>query len=255
MGILEEKIAVVIGASDPNGIGAATARRFAREGAHVIVAARRKSGLTALAEEIGGSAVECDITDERMVAKLVDEALASHGRIDIAVNCAGANFGGAIDELSEETFLPQIRLHLMGTGFFIKQMARGMKAGGSIVTISSVTVSLAAPGLGIYTATKAGADQLVRVAAVEYGAKGIRINSLAPGFTRSPITEAYFAHDSLVKAFENETPLGRLGTVEDAANAALWLASDECFATGQIVQVNGGASLRRAPSEREMFPG
>jgi NAD(P)-dependent dehydrogenase (short-subunit alcohol dehydrogenase family) len=252
---LEGKIAIILGASEAKGMGAATARRFAEEGARLVLAARRAAPLAELARELGALAVTCDITEEASVEALAEAAVEAYGGLDVAVNFAGANVGGTIDELTAEAFMPSVRLHLIGTGLFIKHMARKMKQGGSIVTTSSVTAFLAPPGLAIYSSTKAGADQLVRIAAVEYGPAGIRVNSLSPGFTRSPITEGFFAYESLVKAFVNESPLGRLGTVEDIAGAALWVASDDCFATGQIIQINGGTSLRRIPTAAEMFPG
>jgi len=252
---LDGKTAIILGASERNGMGAATARRFAAAGVKLILAARRLDRLTELAEETGGRAVACDITDEASLEALAQAAINAYGSLDIAVNFAGANVGGAIDEITEAAFMPSVRLHLIGTGLFIKHMARKMAGRGSIITTSSLTAFLAPPGLGIYASTKAGADQLVRIAAVEYGSRGIRVNALAPGFTRSAITEPYFGHDTMIGAFVNETPLGRLGTVEDVAGAALWVASDDCFATGQIIQINGGASLRRVPTAGEMFPG
>ena len=107
--------------------------------------------------------------------------------------------------------------------------------------------------LAAYAGTKKGVDQIVRIAAVEYGPRGIRVNAIAPGFTRSAMTEAYFAIPTLEAAFVREIPLGRLPTVEDIANAALWLASDEAFVTGQVIDVTGGQSLRRIPTPEEMM--
>jgi len=101
-----------------------------------------------------------------------------------------------------------------------------------MVIASSQTALLAPPGLAAYAGTKAGADHIVRIAAVEYGARGIRVNSLSPGFTRSGMTDGYFQIPTLEGAFLREIPLGRLPTVKDIANAALWLASDEAFTTG-----------------------
>lgn len=250
---LAGKSAVILGASDPAGMGAATARRLVQSGAKVMIGARRESELNALAEQLGTLATVCDITDEHSVDAFATAATGAFGAIDIAVNFAGANVGGAIDELTEDAFMPSVKLHLIGTGLFIKHMARRMDRGGAIVTTSSVTAALAPPGLAIYASTKAGADQIVRIAANELGSKGIRVNSVSPGFTRSPITEPYFGYDGMIRAMEAETPLGRLGTVDDIAGTVLWLVSDDCFSTGQIIQANGGATLRRIPTEAEMF--
>jgi NAD(P)-dependent dehydrogenase (short-subunit alcohol dehydrogenase family) len=122
-----------------------------------------------------------------------------------------------------------------------------------MITTSSLTALAAPPGLAAYAATKRGVDQMVRIAAVEYGSRGIRVNAIAPGFTRSAMTEGYFALPTLEGAFLREIPLGRLVTVNDIANAALWLASDEAFITGQVLDITGGQSLRRVPTNEEMM--
>jgi NAD(P)-dependent dehydrogenase (short-subunit alcohol dehydrogenase family) len=103
-----------------------------------------------------------------------------------------------------------------------------------------------------YIGTKAGADALVRCFANEFGARGVKVNSIAPGLTVTPMTERDTGLPGLEDAFRKEYPLGRIGTTEDIANAALWLATDESFLTGQVLQVNGGLTLRRNPSPREI---
>jgi NAD(P)-dependent dehydrogenase (short-subunit alcohol dehydrogenase family) len=145
------------------------------------------------------------------------------------------------------------RVHFVGTAMFIKAMAKVMPRGGSIVTTSTLTALLAPPGLAAYAASKKAADQVVRIAASELGAMGIRVNSIAPGFTRSEMTEAYFSYPKVQSAFEAEIPLGRLGTVDDVAGAALWLLSDlSRSTTGQVIDVTSGQSLRRTPRADEM---
>src|SRR5690606_4431667 len=134
-----------------------------------------------------------------------------------------------------------------------KQMAARMADGGSLITTSSLTALLAPPGLAAYAGTKKGVDQVVRIAAVEYGARGIRVNAIAPGFTESGMTAGYFDYPSIPRAFLKEVLLGRLTTVEDIANAALWLASDEAFITGQVLDITAGQSLRRTPTQEEMM--
>ena len=111
---------------------------------------------------------------------------------------------------------------------------------------------MAGAGLAAYAGSKAGADHVVRVAALEYGRKGIRVNSISPGLARTPMTEGYFQYPAFEQAFTAETPLGRLVDVEEVAEAALWLASDQACVTGQNFQVNGGATLTRLPTGREM---
>jgi short-subunit dehydrogenase len=103
-----------------------------------------------------------------------------------------------------------------------------------------------------YIGTKAGTDALVRCFANEFGPKGVKINSIAPGLTTTPMTERESKLPGLEEAFLKEYPLGRIGTTEDVANAALWLVTDESFMTGQVLQVNGGLTLRRNPSPKEI---
>ncbi len=251
-GRLKGLTAVVLGASSPQGIGAATARMLAAEGATVLVAARRDAPLAALASEIGGSALACDITDEESLHRLADTAVTRHGSLDIAVNCAGINYMAPIGELSAAAMAPVVAVQLTGPLLFFKAMAARMTKGGAIVTTSSLTAKLPGPGLAAYAATKAGIDQAVRVAAVELGPQGIRVNAVAPGLVRTEMTEAFFAMPGMEPAFARETPLGRIARPEDIARAVLALADPESFITGEVVQVNGGAALTRLPTMDEM---
>jgi len=257
MARLDGKVAVILGASDPRSMGAATARRFATEGAKLVLAARRADAVGAVAAELGAVAVACDITDEGQLAALAKVAVDAFGQLDIAINYAGVEGGAAILETSADLFRQQAEVHFVGTGLFIKQMALAMtpysdgKGGGSIITASSLTVLVQAPGQGAYAGSKGGADVLVKVAANELGERGIRVNSLAPGFTRTAMSDAYFAMPSVTNAFLKEMPLGRFPTVEDIANTALWLASDEAFVTGQRIDVTAGQALRRTPRAEE----
>ncbi|GIX31245.1 MAG: short-chain dehydrogenase [Porticoccaceae bacterium] len=253
MGRLEGKVAVILGASDPASMGAATARRFAAEGAKLVLAARRLEGVRAVAEPLGALALACDITREEDLARLADAAVEAHGGLDVAVNCAGVSVAAPLDEVTREQLMLSCEVHLVGTALFFKQMARRMARGGSLITISSLTAYAAPRGYAAYAGAKRGADQVVRIAAQEYGPRGIKVNAIAPGFTRSAMTEGYFAVPSIAAAFVKEIPLRRLGTVEDVANAALWLASDESFLSGQVLDITGGQTLNRTPTEEEMM--
>ena len=121
------------------------------------------------------------------------------------------------------------------------------------MSLSSITAELTGPGLGAYAATKAAIDKLVKVAAVEYGPKNIRVNSISPGITPTPMTEQIFDTPSMVNAFKKETPIGRLAKPEDVAFAALYLADDRCITTGDNIRVSGGIHLRRLPTYPEMM--
>ncbi|QUT07490.1 SDR family oxidoreductase [Sphingobium phenoxybenzoativorans] len=247
MGRLDGKVAIILGASDPRSMGAATARRFVAEGADLVLAARRKDAVADVAGPLGATAVACDITDENDLAALAKMAVDTYGKLDIAINYAGIEGGAPIIETTADMFRQQADVHFVGTGLFIKQMALAMKDGGSIITASSLTVLVQAPGQGAYAGSKGGADVLVKVAANELGARGIRVNSIAPGFTKSAMTDAYFAMEAVTRAFLKEMPLGRFPTVDDIADCALWLASDEAFVTGQRIDVTAGQALRRTP--------
>lgn len=247
MGRFADKVAIVLGASDRNSIGGATARRFAAEGAKVIVAARRLEQSQKLADEISGEAKRCDIKSEQEIAALADYAVERFGRLDISVNCVGEAVMGYIAETDEATLRHATDLHYIGPFLFIKHMARKMDRGGSIVTVSSITATLTFPNHAAYMGAKAGTDHLVRIAATEFGKHGIKVNSVSPGFTESPMTRAFLEIPGVREAFEAEIPLGRLNTVNDVAAAISWLSSDESYLTGQNLHPSGGNTLTRLP--------
>jgi len=251
-GRLEGKVIVILGASDERSMGAATARRCQAEGAKLVLAARRLDRVQAIADSLGAVAIGCDITDEQQLAALADAAVTHYGKLDGAINFAGIETSSAIADISRELLQQNCEVHLIGTTLFIKHMAARMSDGGSVVTTSSQTALLAPPGLAAYAGTKAGADHIVRIAAVEYGGQNIRVNSLSPGFTPSAMTEGFLAMPSIRQAFLNEIPMGKLPSTEDMANAALWLLSDESFMTGRMLDISGGQTLRRVPTATEM---
>jgi NAD(P)-dependent dehydrogenase (short-subunit alcohol dehydrogenase family) len=251
-GRLEGKVIVILGASDERSMGAATARRCQAEGAKLVLAARRLDRVQAIADSLGAVAIGCDITDEQQLAALADAAVTHYGKLDGAINFAGIETSSAIADISREVLQQNCEVHLIGTTLFIKHMAARMSDGGSVVTTSSQTALLAPPGLAAYAGTKAGADHIVRIAAVEYGGQNIRVNSLSPGFTPSAMTEGFLAMPSIRQAFLNEIPMGKLPSTEDMANAALWLLSNESFMTGRMLDISGGQTLRRVPTATEM---
>ncbi|WP_439533802.1 SDR family NAD(P)-dependent oxidoreductase [Polymorphobacter sp.] len=249
---LNGKRALVVGASSPDGMGAAVARRFAEEGARVVLGGRNLDKVGAVGKALGLPVVQLDITDEASLASGVAAAVAELGGLDIAINLAGVNHSSLIADETYAALLNQATLHFIGTALFIRDVAAAMPEGGSIITISSLTVELTGPRLAAYSASKAAADKVMRVAAVEYGDRGIRINAVAPGLTRTAMTGAYFDNPAVLGAFQRETPTGRLSEVDDVAAAALWLASDECTTTGDVIRVSGGMHLRRLPTPRDM---
>ena len=249
---LKDKVAVILGASSVGGLGETIARAYVDAGAKVVLSGRKVEPLKALAEELGGSYETCDITQEDDIEKLFNAAKEKYGKVDIAVNAAGVNAPAPISALTQESLKFMCDLSFIGPILFIKQAAAAMDNGGSIITISSVTAELVGANLAAYASTKSGVDKVVQIAALEYGSKGIRVNSLSPGLTKTPMTESFFKMTTAIDAFVNETPLGRMPTVDEVAFAALYLASDRCVATGDLIRVSGGSHTRRLPTHKEM---
>lgn len=249
MGTLENKTAVVLGASGNSNFGSVIARRLAEEGANVVVAARRKEPLDALAADINGLAVACDITDESQVEALFKAATEKYGNVDIAVNSAGIHAAGLIADLTAEDIRPSLEISFVGALLFFKHAAAAMNSGGSVVTISSLTARLPGPQLAVYSGARAGIDYAIKVAAVEYSEKKIRFNSIAAGLIQTDMTDAFFTMDAIVNAHLKETPVGRMGTVDDMAEAALFLADDarSGFVNGQVLDLSGGQQMGHIP--------
>ena len=254
MGRIEGKIAVILGAAGAGNMGQVIARRFAAEGARVVVAGRDSAALAALAAELKGESFTCDITRSKDVAALAREAAARCGRIDVAVNCTGWAPMTKLLEVGEEELDKLCALQFKGVYFFLQSMVAELAAtgGGSVIQMSSASAYALLYNHAAYIATKSAGDALVRCFANEFGAKGVRVNSIAPGLTASPMTAHEMGLPGLQEAFLKEYPLGRIGTADDIANAALWLASGESFLTGQVLQINGGLTLRRNPTPREI---
>ncbi|MEM1019055.1 MAG: SDR family oxidoreductase [Pseudomonadota bacterium] len=255
MGALNGKIALVIGASSPKGLGEAVARLFAAEGAKVVVTGRKKESVEALAADLGGEAIACDLTKEETTIAAIEHCVSTYGKLDIAVNSAGIYIPGAFSEMTWDSLTMYSNAHFIGPVLFIKHAADAMAktGGGSIMTMSSLTVEHTGAGTTGYAASKAATDKAVKQAAVEYGPMNVRVNSLSPGLTPTPMTEQLFAVPTMVTAFEKETPIGRLPTPEEVAFAALYLADDRCSATGDYIRISGGGHLRRLPTMEEMM--
>ena len=249
---LSGKVAVVMGAATPNNMGQTIARKLAAAGAKVIACGRNEAPLKALAEEIGGDFILCDITKKADVEALASESLARHGHIDIAVNASGWGLLKSLNEISEDELDQMVALQFKGVHYFLSAFVRAMPNGGSLVQISSATTQAIIDDHAAYIATKAGSEALIRCVANQYGPQGIRANIVSPGFTQSPMTETAFATPGMPNAFIKEYPLGRLGTSDDIAHAVVWLADDATFLTGQNLQINGGLTLRRNPRPEEI---
>lgn len=243
---LEGKVAIVLGASESGGTGWAVAEELAAEGARVVVAARRREPLLELAEKIGGLAVVCDGSKQDQIASLVQSAQNAYGKIDIAVNCAFTTMPGLVDELEEADLQKSLEVNFIGHVHFVRYCARAMNDGGSIVLFSSAAAIQPMYGNFAYGCAKAATDSLVRYAALEYGPRGIRVNSILPGPIRTNTTSTFLDSPDIAAAFMPEIPLGRMGAPADYAQAVVLLSRPN-FITGAQLPISGGMQLNRVP--------
>ena len=245
---LSGKVAIITGAS--RGIGAATARLFAREGASVVLASRNVDELNWLASDIaaeGGTAlaVATNVADADAMEALVRQTMTTYGRLDIAVNNAGVALGNKpLTEVSEEQFDQTIAINLKGVFLALKYEIPALLAsnGGAIVNISS-TVGLVGSSAGIapYIASKHGVVGLTKAAALEYAPWHIRVNAIAPGTTATPVNEHWLGNPAIRERITATIPMRRIGEARDVAEAALWLCSDaSSYVTGVVMPVDGG---------------
>lgn len=248
-----QKSVIVLGAAGAGNMGQVLARRFAAAGARVMVAGRKAEPLRALAEEIGGAWALCDITREADLQNLVRSTVERFGGIDVAINATGWGLMKPFLETTRAELEQITALQFIGPFQFAQALIPAMTRGGSIIHVSSATATIMLENHAAYMGTKAGTDHVIRCIANEFGERGIRANSISPGLTETPMTAGAFQVAPMIDAFRKEYPLGRLGTAADVAEAALWLASDQCFMTGQNLQVNGGLTLRRNPRNAEVM--
>jgi NAD(P)-dependent dehydrogenase (short-subunit alcohol dehydrogenase family) len=253
MGRLENKVAIVTGAS--SGIGRATAKLFAREGAKVVIGARRERELAALVAEIeadGGQAASLagDVRDERYAQALVALAVERFGRLDVAFNNAGTiGEGGASTDVSLEGWNDAIAVNLTGAFLGAKhQIAEMLKHGGGSVIFTSTFVgySAAFPGTAAYAASKSGLIGLTQALAAEFGPRNVRVNAVLPGAVETDMYREMNDTDEKTTFITNLHALKRVGKPEELARSVLYLASDDAsFVTGTASLIDGGLSITR----------
>lgn len=242
MGRLDGKVAIVTGAA--RGIGAATARLFASEGAKVVIADVLSEGAES-ARAIGSHAlfVATDVSKEKDWQALDEQTRAAFGPAQILVNNAGVNCIGEILTLDFEAFERTVRINLGGAFLGMKTIARGMIAagGGSIVNISSSEGLTGRNALGAYSASKWGVRGLSKVAAMELSHRGVRVNSVHPGPVDTPMGNPEGLTPAQLGRIHATLPIGRVGRPDDIAQVCLFLASDEsAYMTGAELAVDGG---------------
>ncbi len=237
------KIAFVTGGA--GGIGTAVCRRLARDGVTVAVGYHsREAQARALAEEIGGAAVSCDVTDPKSVQKAVDNVLDKFCQLDILVCNAGVAWTGLLQDMTDEDWRRVMAADLDGVFYCCRAALPSMirRKQGQIVTISSMWGLRGASCEVAYSAAKAGVIGLTKALAKEVGPSGVRVNCVAPGVIDTDMNQRLEPQD--FAALSEDTPLGRIGTPEDVAGAVSWLCSDAAgFVTGQVLSVDGGFAI------------
>ena len=243
---LEGKIAVVTGAA--RGIGAACARRFAAEGAAVVIAdiLEEKGEATAQAiRDDGGCAafIPCDTGDGGHARALIEQTVARHGRVDVLVNNAGIFTIADFLDVTEEDFDRVLRTNLKGYFLVGQAAARAMVAAGSgsIINMSSVNGVMAIDSIAAYVVSKGGVNQLTSVMALALAPKGVRVNAIGPGTILTEMSGAMMTDEAARRRILSRTPMGRVGQPEEIAGIAVFLASDDSsYVTGQVIYADGG---------------
>jgi 3-oxoacyl-[acyl-carrier protein] reductase len=240
---LKDKVAIITGAA--KGIGFATAKRFAQEGAKVMIADVNPEAVKAAVELIPGSeAYVMNVTDRASIEAAVDQIMQHHGRIDILINNAGITQDARLVKMTEAQFDTVIDVNLKGvfncTQLVVPHMLETGK--GAIVNASSVVGIYGNFGQTNYSATKFGVIGFTKTWARELGPKGIRVNAVCPGFIATEMVKAM--PENILKDIERRSWLGRLGTPEEMSNVYLFLASDEAsYVNGVALEASGGISL------------
>jgi 3alpha(or 20beta)-hydroxysteroid dehydrogenase len=242
---LANKTAIITGAA--RGMGAATARLFVAEGARVVIADVLDTEGAALAAELGAAAVfrHHDVADENSWEQLLAETLTRFGGIDILINNAGVLLMRGLMDISKLEFERVLGINLVGTFLGIKAVAPALieRGGGAIVNISSIDGMKGSNATAAYSASKWGVRGLTKVAAMELGPRGVRVNSIHPGGIATPMTTRPEpqAQAATAKFFKTTVPLGRIGAAEEVARVTLFLASDDAsYVCGAEIVVDGG---------------
>lgn len=247
---LDGKVAIVTGAS--KGIGEAIVRFLTDAGAKVVISSRKQADLDTLAEELRQqgadvTAVAAHVGDLAQLENLVARTIATYGGVDILVNNAAANphYGPTL-EFPASAFDKIMQINVQAPAELTRLVYASMKArgGGSIINISSIAGLTPDPGLGMYSVSKAALNMLTKVHAKELGADGIRVNAICPGLIKTKFSQALWQDEKMLERFTKRLPIARMGTVEEIAGLALFLASPASgYCTGGIYTADGGTTI------------
>ncbi|KVD74662.1 oxidoreductase [Burkholderia sp. ABCPW 14] len=242
---LKSKVAVITGGS--SGIGLAAAKRFVEEGAYVYIMGRREAELDKAKAAIGKNvtAVKGDVANLADLDALYKTIESEKGVVDVVFANAGFVEQKTIDQITLEHYDKTLNINLRGVIFTVQKALPLMKHGGSVILTSSIVADKGLPAYDVYSATKAALRSLAKTWTMELKDRGIRVNTLSPGATDTPIIDGQFTSkeqaDVAKKAFSGMTPMGRLGRPEELAAAALFLASENSsYITGIDLPVDGG---------------
>ena len=236
---LKDNVAVITGGT--SGIGLAAAKRFIASGAKVVISGRKDG--TAIADEIGATFIQCDVSSEEAVENLMETAKSTYGNIDVVVNNAGANFGyNVLMETDITDFDKNFGINTKGVVYGIKHGVPRMNDGGRIVNVSSMAGLQGAAYLSPYVASKWAVIGIARTAAMELGERGIRVNAICPTSVNTPMANTPDGQPQL-RMERKAVPLGRIAEPEEIAAMIHFLGSTDCnFVNGQAIAVDGGFS-------------
>lgn len=247
---LEGKVALITGAS--KGIGQSIAELYGAAGARVVVSSRKQDAVNAVAKSITDKgqqaiAIACNVSDANEVQQLIDQTIAAYGAIDILVNNAAANPSfGPVVQTNESAFDKIMNVNVKAPFELAKKVYPYMKEkkSGSVINISSVGGLRPEPGLGIYSVSKAALISLTKVMAKEWGDDNIRANVICPGLIKTKFSEALWSNEKIMGVMMKMLPIKRVGTPEEIAALALFLASDaSAYCTGSVFTADGGFTI------------
>lgn len=238
--MLSGKTAIVTGGSA--GIGKAIAAEFLDQGATVVIANRSEETGRAVAEELGCSFIQCDVSSYASVESLVEQTVEEHGGLDVLVNNAGIGATGTVESTPLETWHSLLEINLNGVVYGTRAaMPHLLESSGTVLNVASVFGLVGGPQTAAYATAKGAVVNFTRTTAVDYAAEGVRVNSICPGFVRTEMTEAELEKDSFYEFVLGQTPMNRVAQPEEVAEPAAFLVSDKAsYITGTNLSIDGG---------------